>query len=65
MNLFCIKLGKKNNFAEFNQQRIIFFPNSSLRSASLDGDDFTDEDDYHFQTKQITILSQDRKSFFI
>lgn len=33
-----------------------------IRSNSLDGDELLDDDDYHFQTKQITILAQNSEN---
>ncbi len=43
----------------------MFSSGESDHLAGFEMDEALDEDDYHFQTKQINILAQSRKSIFI
>jgi len=62
MHMHSQELGGSN---EVMNDEPMFSSGESDHLAGFEMDEALDEDDYHFQTKQINILAQSRKSIFI
>jgi hypothetical protein len=48
-----------------NDEPVLTSVSGDLDHAGFEMDEPVDEDDYHFQTRQISILAQSRKSVFV